>query len=213
MKYIPFLRHLWKKPSEPERLFTAPETWVGGFYNLEIALGERSDERLFTALRAVWNHPALTGCYLSRDLEPHEQAQITPTLDHLEGHLQGIARLPNQKRIACGTYTIRYDRGDDWLGFYVPMGALGQVFPVGGFPFEQKAEQHEVWRRSIENWLVDIGRSVYEVVPFQLALIDFEVDCVDANAIIAEGIPEQRRMGYLLPEDGVLHYYPRNLMV
>jgi hypothetical protein len=50
--------------------FTETETWLGGYYELAIELGSRSDERLLAALAAVWADPDLDGAYLSRDVEP-----------------------------------------------------------------------------------------------------------------------------------------------
>jgi hypothetical protein len=39
------------------RSFTAPDAWTGGFYELVLRLGPRSDARLLDALRAIWAHP------------------------------------------------------------------------------------------------------------------------------------------------------------
>jgi hypothetical protein len=46
--------------------FTKPETRSGGYYELAIELGNRSDERLLTAMQAMWQHPSLNGCYIDR---------------------------------------------------------------------------------------------------------------------------------------------------
>jgi hypothetical protein len=37
-----------------ERLFTADDAWSGGFYELALELGPRSDDRLRAALVALW---------------------------------------------------------------------------------------------------------------------------------------------------------------
>lgn len=96
--------------------FTAPDTWFGGFYELAIELGPRSDERLLAALTAVWSDPNLDGAYLDRCMEPWQQARQTVTTESLQiGHLQGLARLPNDVTVACGTCLIREDDGPDWL--------------------------------------------------------------------------------------------------
>lgn len=54
------------------------------------------------------------------------------------------------------------------------MSALGRACPVGGFPIDRA--DHEDWRRLIDNWLAEIGRSVFEAAPFRLGVVGFEVD-------------------------------------
>ncbi|MHC4624889.1 MAG: hypothetical protein ACYS4W_13410, partial [Planctomycetota bacterium] len=72
--------------------FTDNETWKGAFYELAIELGPRSDERLQSALRAIWQTPCLTGCYTDRNREPQEQDRVEANIANLKthGHLLGI---------------------------------------------------------------------------------------------------------------------------
>src|SRR5689334_20638993 len=158
--------------------FTSEETWLGGFYEIEFERGAPSDERLSLALQAVWSHPSVEGCYLSRRQEPHTQVRVNPREHATEGHLYGIANLPNNATAACGTYVCRLqdDEGAplrDFLACYVPHGALAQTYQVGGYPFSD-AEQAAKWRVPLDEWLVALGGSVYSRVPFELALIGFE---------------------------------------
>jgi hypothetical protein len=194
--------------------FTSPDTWVGGFYGLAIEVGQRNDDRLLTALKAVWSYPDLIGGYLHDDLEPHLQEQVVPQIKHIEsGKLRGIARLPNLSNVACVTGQVREDSGIDWLGFYVPMGALGNAYPVGGFPFAGSDREDTTWRIPLDQWLSDIGRHVFQHVPFDLALIGHEVSGdTYAEEIVSEGIPEERWIGYMWPEHGQLQYYPCNIL-
>ena len=75
-------------------MFTDPENWAGGFYELSLEVGDRDDDRLQRALTALWRAAAITDCYGSRDREPADQIAVPITVASLEefGHLQGIAR-------------------------------------------------------------------------------------------------------------------------
>jgi hypothetical protein len=195
-----------------ERIFTADDVWNGGFYELAIEVGPPSDQRLRAVLEAIWQHPDLDGCYSDRGREPAEQPRKLP--DRIEGysHLQGIARLPNGSRVACGTCLIREeDDGSDWLDFYVPMGALGTAYPSGGFPFGTNADWPGPWRQEVEDWLAAIGQQALRATAFRLAIIGFEVSGqVYAAEIAARGIPEERFVGYLWPSGGSIVYHRRN---
>jgi hypothetical protein len=124
------------------------------------------------------------------------------------GHIYGIATVPGGTRVACGTYFIPELSGSDWLGVYCPMSALDRAYRVGGFPFD--SADHEDWRRLIDNWLAEIGRSVFETVPFRLGVVGFEVDAnVTAAEVAAKGVPGKRSDGILLPSGRLLNWYPR----
>ncbi|MBK8024589.1 MAG: hypothetical protein IPK19_24985 [Chloroflexi bacterium] len=195
-----------------ERYFTEPYTWNGGFYELAIELGQRSDQRLLAALQALWGFPDLKGVFLDRAVEPHLQEQIVLLSNCLlEGHLYGLARLPNAALIACGTVLVREDSGIDWLSFYIPMGALNRKYKTGGFPFGKADDDdnHGTWRAPLDTWMWTIGQYVFDHVGFDLALIGHEVlGEIYADNIRAMGIPPQRWVGYIWPEDGKLAYYP-----
>src|SRR2546423_3710775 len=111
-----------------DRLFTARGAWNGGFYELAIELGPRSTERL--AREVLWASDGLDGCFLFREEEPQDQERISPGACSPEGHLYGIATLPNGTRVACSTVAIREDAGTDWLALNLPMGSLQNAYPV-----------------------------------------------------------------------------------
>ena len=95
--------------------FTEANTWFGGFYELALELGSRSDERLLAALAAIWSDPDFDGIYLSRDIEPSQQERLAISTDLLQlNHLHGLARLPNGATIACGICIIREEDGPCW---------------------------------------------------------------------------------------------------
>ena len=193
-----------------ELIFTRPDAWNGGFYELALEFGERvADEVIVKTLGAIWEHPDLSGCYHSRSIEPSDQEATTPNATHVQSglHLYGIATLPNEKRIACGTVIIREDAGVDWLVLYTPIGSLGTAYKVGGFPFDQRS--HSMWRKPVDNWFAAIGTTVYRQYRFPLGLIGLETSG-DPNSeqVKQSGIPKHRQIGYLWPENGHLHYFP-----
>lgn len=195
--------------------FTKDDVWNGGFYELAIEIGPTSDQRLKTVLTTVWSHPTLQGCYRDPTKEPDEQQRLDPQSNkvELEGHLHGIARLPNGIQVACGTCTVREENGSDWLDLYIPMGALSEGYEVRAYPFGEKGEYSEDWQRPVEDWLVAIGHHVFSQVKFALALIGFEVSGeYYAEEIENQGVPEQRFIGYLWPSGEKLTYYPRNIL-
>lgn len=196
-----------------DRLFTPDDTWSGGHYELALELGPPSMQRLRAAIGALWKYPDLTGCFLDRNREPDQQPRVTP--DYYEGephfHCLGVARLPNGRSIACGTCVVREPEGSDWLDFYLPLAALGTAYPVGAFPFEDDRTAAEVWRNPIEDWLVDIGRAVGQIVSYRIGLIGWEASGGDyADEVSARGIPAERWMGYLWPVGDRIEYHPRN---
>jgi hypothetical protein len=189
--------------------FTASDAWLGGYYELAIEVGPRSDERLLVALNAVWSDADLDGVFLDREIEPSQQERHRITADLLQfGHLRGLAHLPNGETVACGTCLIREDDGPDWLDFYLPMGALETAYSVGGYPFEPTAETSRPWREILDGWLARIGVAVYKQVHYELGLVGFEVSGMAYADDLAEtGIPTQRGMGYLWPAGDVVTYF------
>jgi hypothetical protein len=179
-----------------ERLFTADKAWYGGFYELAIELGPRSDDRLRAALEALWSHPDIDGCYLDRGCEPADQPRRQP--DCLESglHLLGVAQLANGSRLACGSCVIREVEDDsDWLDFYLPMGSLWTAY--GGFPFSAGADWPEdPWLFEVDDWLAKVGLWIARSASFRLGLIGIEV-CGEVYAadITVQGIPAERFVG------------------
>ena len=198
------------------QLFTKPDVWNGGYFELAIEINPPSDSHLISVLRSIWQQPKLQGCYLDREVEPSGQKQInhemlTLETPSLQTHLQGVATLPNDCKVACGTCFIREPDGSDWLVFYLPMGSLVEAYDVGGYPFGPPDMLHKEWQEPLEKWLASMGESVYEVQPFSLGLIGFEVSGeAYADTISTEGIPEKRVIGYLWPSGSRVEHYPSN---
>jgi hypothetical protein len=198
-----------------ERYFTPADVWRGGSYELKIALGTATDERLVAALCAIWSHPSLYGCFTNGNSEPWDQ--ILVRLEDAEDpfSLFGIIRI-SDRLLPCTTYVVREkdESGNlisDFVGLWVPMGALGKVFTVGTFPFGD-ADKASAWRPVIDSVLVSLGKSVFDSVPFNVALIGWEVQltCETLTASIESGRKENRYEGVLLNEDGIVRWYAPN---
>lgn len=188
-------------------LFTIPDAWSGGFFELALELGPRSDERLRNALCELWRHPSLAGCYLERDLEPEDQATVDPrTLDFYEQAL-GVADIPGVGKTCCLSFVVREDDGPDWLTLAVPMGSLSEVVFTGAYPFEDGTDLS--WRLLMYDWLRQVAAAVFEAVPFQLGLIEHEASGeFHAEDLRRNGIPDERWVGYLWPGNKGLEWYP-----
>lgn len=186
------------------QIFTTPDAWLGGFYEAALEFEHRDEERVVAALTALWSHPGLLGCFLDRTREPAQQARIPFASSLLEhGHLYGVAHLSDERSVAAGTIVTREDDGSDWVKLYLPMGSLGRIFPVEGFPFDDR--DHEAWRVEVENWLADVAVDIYREVPFDLALIGFETRGEHHAAEVREqGIPPTRLASLLVPNKGHL---------
>ncbi|ANZ43495.1 hypothetical protein BBK82_42540 [Lentzea guizhouensis] len=194
-------------------LFTDPENWTGGFYELSLEIGDRDDERLQGALTALWRAAGITGCSGSRDREPADQDAVPVTVASLEefGHLHGTARTPLSGPVVCGCFSTRFDDGEDWLTLYLPLGALAKADRrIGAFPFgSDGATRSLAWRAALDTWLAGVADEVFRQAGFRLGLIGFEVDHVTA-ADLGGVVPDERWDGYLLPAGGHVRYTPAN---
>lgn len=192
-------------------LFTEDDAWFGGFYEVAIELGPPSDDRLRSALGALWRHSDLQGCYLDSNREPSDQERVSPDSAATEGqHLRGVARMPNGLRVACGSVVIREEHGSDWLDFYLPMGSLGKIYPAGAFPVPEEPKRPTAWRSEVDDWLAAVGGWVARAVPIRLGLIGWEVSGAEyASDLEASGIPAKRYVGYLWPVGGRVEYHRR----
>ena len=195
-----------------ERLFTVEGAWSGGFYELALEIGPRSDECLRAALTALWSYSDLDGCYIDRGHEPADQPRSSDFCLETGSHLLGVARLPNGARVVCGSCLVREDEGPDWLDFYLPMGSLGTVYSVGPFPFGSEADWPGTWRNELDDWLACIGLSIAQSASFRLGIIGHEVSGhVYASEVANQGVPEVRFIGYLWPTDSSVVYYRRTV--
>jgi hypothetical protein len=83
-------------------------------------------------------------------------------------------------------------------------GALARVDRrIGGYPFDQRSGVESLtWRAPLDRWLADVAVAVHADVPFQRALIGFEID-EDADITA-----DQRWAAVLLPDPEGMDYRP-----
>lgn len=187
-------------PFDPED----PGNWDGGYYEIAIKLGPRDDARLGAALTALWTAANVHGCFVGTTGSSHTTAD--PDLVSLEkhGHLRGVVEPPAIGPVVAGVLALRSLHDDqDWITLYIPMGALAKTDPrIGGFPFGPAGTNASLlWRRGLDAWLADIGRSVYGAVPFQQAQFGYETDNATGNEP-----PQNRMIGLLVPDGADLTY-------
>jgi hypothetical protein len=190
-------------------MFTLPDVWSGGDFELSIQLGPHDNVKLGRALTALWSHPTLVGCYLENTKDPTQQRRVSPETQPLVSQLFGTATAPNGCTVVCASLPMRYETGTDYLYFSVPLGSMGRAYEMGGYPFSDCLDSE--WPTVVSEWYRDIGEAVYDAAGFQLAVIGHEVDPgVSLAQIERNGVPDERWDGYLYPEDQLLCWYPPN---
>lgn len=190
------------------KVFTSPDAWHGGTYDLALMLGPPSDGRLSAALDAVWSFTDIDGCFERADLEPGEQRRgpaVEPGRD-LQTVLRGTARLPAAVEVACSTIPVREEDGNDWLYFGLPMGSLSRAYPVGAFPWDDGSSL--AWREELDGWLRALAGHVASRQQFKLGMVGFTDGDLEPERALLDGVPERRWVGYLVPNGDVLCWYP-----
>lgn len=186
--------------------FRDQSNWGDG-YELGIEVGSAHDAELQTVLSALWSAAGVRGCFGQRDGEPDEQDEVPCTVASLAeyGHVLGQVLLPTGHLAVCGCTAVRGgDEGSDWLDFYVPTGALdkaGIVYSDGRPHFRSSV---------IDDWLAGIAMETFKEAPFILGVVGWMVSGLADSAMLADGLPKERGMGYLLPRGGVLRYGAAN---
>jgi hypothetical protein len=182
------------------------ENWTGGFYELCLVLGAADDDNLDRAVRSLWHAAGVQGCRVRRaDGAGLVDVELSATVLREHGHVLGTLALPSGARAVCGGFVSRYNDVDT-LELYLPLGALAKVDRrIGGYPFDERSGMKSlIWRAVLDRWLADVAAAIYDDVPFQRAVIGFEVDedC-DITA-------DRRYAAVLVPTAGGLDYLPAN---
>jgi hypothetical protein len=191
------------------KLFTQKDAWSGGYYELSIELPDTSNKTVEKALTVLWGIPCLDGCYLDSEIEPENQSRL-PTSEYIKSkNLFGIANFPNSKFSCCqSSWMIYEDDNECWIYLNLPLSSLGNVYPVGAYPFLENGVSPEIWLKEINGWLESIARSFYNKQKFKVAFIGWEKDDFKIKESIQNGIPGERWDGILLPVENKLIWYP-----
>jgi len=194
------------------RLFTVPDEWIGGSY--ELSMGFRTDalEPALAALKALWQHPKVAPAYPRSDVEPDQQ----PAVDFRSAGFEDVRQLYGTCRlngivIVSWSTLIQYEvERQVWIYFGFPMATLGRAYPVGGYPYEEAG----VWRDAVDEWLAALADDVFSRVPFDCGLIGHDPETIHDEWSIADEIAQgripliRRELTILVPNGGRLSRYP-----
>jgi hypothetical protein len=170
------------------------DNWTGGYYELSIHLGPPDDDRLERAALTLWE---------ASGLKPRPATPAAFALsEHGVAAVRGTLRVPPRHRVVAMLQADRTDDGD-WLDLGVPLGALGDADRrVDGFPFGESAGvPARTWREPLDAWFAGLGLAVADAVPFDHAVIGFEV--AGEPASVSDGYVSR-----LARVDGVLRHVP-----
>lgn len=193
-------------------LFTAPDAWSGGSFEILMFLGRVDSSYVQEFLGALWGLPHVEGCWLDRTVEPDDRSRVHPSAVDLESHsaLFGLVELPNGCRCPCSSYLVDDDNGF-WVYFGMPLGSLGTCYPVGAYPFEEGSDQ--TWVAELSEWLADMGRELYGQQPgqkpFRGAVTGF-LTMTEVQQLLTGDVPQKRWNGYLIQGDHELKWYGPN---
>jgi hypothetical protein len=190
------------------------DAWLGGFYELSMELGARSDERLLAAAEALWSHPALEGPYAERNVARDRQERVGVERLLVDGeHVYGVATLPGDVKTPAGSLAFRDDPGaTDNLSLYLPLGGLSEAgLDTDSYPWDEETSAH-AWIGPLEEWLVEVAKWVFARVPFEFAAVGFEVnpDPAAVERWRTEGLPppDEQPYGILWPAGQRLDWHP-----
>jgi hypothetical protein len=192
---------------QTEAIFTTPGIWGGGFYELVMNLGKRSDPRLKAALELLWKHKDLDGCWLDPKVEPREGLRLQQSLRDAP-QMHGIATLPDGAKVGCRVFVKRQNLTNgkllgvprpDVIHFGIPMGALATKYDVGTFPDAGLGHQDSrPWREKIDPWFVDMAKYIFDKVPYDFAIIGHELNTKEIfRHLESQDAPEIRDWGYI----------------
>jgi hypothetical protein len=167
------------------------DNWHGGYYELSIKLGAHDDARLDAALKSLWEAAGLLRGIRRNATGPAPEPTQVSAESLLAGTLNSVATVPGLGSTLCSVLVVREETyeagvtkyGADWLDLCLPLGALSNLdHRVGAYPFDDTARSR-TWREPIERWFADIGRAVFQTVPFVHAVTGFEVSGVEPSEV------------------------------
>jgi hypothetical protein len=185
-------------------MFTEADTWHGGAIEL-LCLFRRAPSKLMPKIReVVWIWNCLDGPYAKRDIEPSQQAKVSPTCDEAEN---GVATLPGLMGQTAFYCNFVEDSDGIWLYAGLPLGGLARILPLGGFPFFE-TKTHD-WEHVVYGWLFSLAEHINNRIPFASGAIGWGMPAaIDA---VETGVVPQTREGAFITNGGEqLMYHPPN---
>ncbi len=188
--------------SKKDQKFTFEGAWSGNYYELYIRINSTDETVLEDALKRLWSHPTLSGCYLMRDIEPILQKKFSVnSIELARERVFGVATLPNGKQVACSTYPIIMDSEYLSVNFMIPFGSLCRGYEIGRYPFHDNLPLD--WQQPIDDWLCDLSKYIFKKVRFNIGAFGF-IDCENLEDL---QISDKRYFGLLKRELGQLKIY------
>ncbi|GCE23238.1 hypothetical protein [Dictyobacter kobayashii] len=181
--------------------FLNQENWLGSYYELAIEYAPpHNDERLLKAIYTLWNHHTMEGpvkrSYQEEDVDHFSLMPLPLSLEPDENHrLHGKIKLTNGKDVGCLSLIIREENGSDWLDLSIPTGMLELAYHVE-YPLLLPTNP---WLSDIEHIFITIAEKIYEVAPFDLAIIGEEVSGITYSHTIT--VDDLVCGGYLVPSE------------
>src|SRR5262249_37245402 len=144
------------------------ELWHGSDYELgtRFPIGALSMGTRLQLLNAIWHSPEVAGFVLSPGalgldwLEPSEELA---EVDRLYGRL----RIEDQRIVGYRPVFIE-NEWEAWCIFAIPMAMIDRIYRV---KYGSRIGNVETWVRKIDPRLSQIATLIYDLVPFELAII------------------------------------------
>ena len=178
--------------------------WAGSYYELAVELAAGADP--LAAVRAAWEHPDLTGCYLGRRTGPDDQERVAPAALTLPAarSVHGWARTP-AGRTVCVTHVV-----GGWVDVCLPTGALERLVPGVRHPIDGY-EQNRMWREPLDVWFATVADRIARSAPIRVAYVGEEVSGLDLPLGDGGDPPADRGVSVLVPSrhgPGVVRFAP-----
>jgi hypothetical protein len=179
-----------------EQNYSAPESWLGSYYELAIEISTTpDDERLRAGVDRLWSASVFVGGPWPDKLATRDT--VLPQLPREEemAASYGLLRIRDLGVVRCVAWIIRETgRGSDWVDLCIPTAALEPF----GLAYPLVSESLCDLIKTIDRTLLEVAVHVFAAMPFQLAVIGEEVSGMWSSATVT---PEDLAQGgFLLPQ-------------
>lgn len=194
--------------------FSNQDNWLGGHYGILIlpdSSATISSDLIVEALWGPWKRrDTLQGPYRDRYKEPADQSEACATCNPCDTPiLYGVARLPNNNFVPCGSLVIPLAFSAYRVEFFLPVNSLLQAYAAEGSSFS--ILDVSPWRLEVDDWLAGIAHRVHSLAPFSKALIGYQLSS-DSTAL--KFFPDLeapvRKFAILKPFGSTMKFLPRS---